>query len=212
MSAKTQPIVVIGGGGHAKVLIHLIERLPQFKLLGYVDPRDAGDVLGFSRLGGDDTLPTLAKQSGIAAAIGIGKVRAGRQRLDIVERLRKLGFQLPPLVATSAMVARGVKLAEAVVVMDGAVVQPGCAIGLASIVNTGAMLDHDCVLGADVHMGPRAVLSGNVTVGDGCMVGVGACVIQGIRISPDCTIGAGAAVARDCLDAGTYVGVPAERA
>lgn len=208
---KAQPVLVIGGGGHAKVILHVLERLPQFKVLGYVDPRNGGPLLGYPRLGGDDSLPVLAEKSGIAAVIGIGKVASGGERLKMLADLRALGFALPAVVAPTAQVAKEVVLGEGTVVMDGAIIQPGCVVGKASIINTRAVLDHDCVLGDDVHIGPSATLSGHVSVGEGGMVGVGVSVMQGLRIVSQCTIGAGAAVTEDCMEAGTYVGVPARR-
>jgi UDP-perosamine 4-acetyltransferase len=206
-----RPLVVIGGGGHAKVLLHTLALRGEFQVLGYVDPRDHGPLSGFKRLGGDEVLPQLAKKRNVAAAIGVGKVRAGRSRLKVLEGLRELGFALPPVIAVSAVVAGDARLGEATVVLDGAVVQPGCAIGAGAIVNTNATVDHDCVLGDDVHVASGAVLSGGVSVGDGSLVGAGASLVQGVRVGADVTIGAGAAVTRDCLESGTYVGVPARR-
>ncbi len=213
MKNKAGPVVVIGGGGHGKVLLNMLARIPEVKVLGYVDPRDHGKILGFSHLGNDEVLPELALQAGIRAVIGIGKISAGNARLKIAANLRQLGFLLPTVIAPTAIVADGVLLGEGTVVMDGAIVQPGCVVGQLGIINTGAVLDHDCVLGEDVHIAPAATLSGNVTVGSNSMVGVGACVIQGARIGEDCIIGAGAAVVEDCLGPGTtYVGVPARKA
>lgn len=204
-------IVVVGGGGHAKVLLHVLSQLAAFEVMGYVDPRSNGPILGFPRLGGDEILAEIVRTPGVAAAVGVGKVKAGRDRGKIFGKLRSLGFALPAILSPRATVARDAVIGEGSVVMDGAVVQPGCVVGAECIVNTGAVLDHDCVLGDDVHVGPRAALSGNVSVGAGSMVGVGASVIQGVRITEDCTIGAGAAVTRDCVEAGTYVGVPARK-
>ncbi|MGZ3686625.1 MAG: NeuD/PglB/VioB family sugar acetyltransferase, partial [Bdellovibrionota bacterium] len=197
MAAK-QPIVVVGGGGHGKVVLNILLRLSQFQVLGYIDPRDNGPVLGVPRLGGDDALPALASKPGIAAAIGVGKLKAGGPRTKILSTLRELGFALPVIVAPTAAVSFDAVLGEASVVMDGAVVQPGCVVGRAAILNTNSSLDHDCTLGEDVHIAPAAALSGNASVGDGCMVGIGSCVKQGVRIFSGCTIGAGAAVVRDC--------------
>lgn len=207
-----KPIIVFGGGGHGKVLLGMLSRMKAYKVLGYVDLRDNGPVLGFKRLGGDEVLPALVKKhKRISVALGVGKVRAESNRLQIAARLKALGFSFPALVAPSAVVAKGVVLGEGTVVMDRAVVQPGCAVGSLGIVNTGVLLDHDCVLGDDVHLATGATLSGGVSMGSGGMVGTGAAVIQGVRIVEGCMIGAGAAVVEDCLEPGTYVGVPARR-
>lgn len=210
MAAK--PVLVIGGGGHGKVLMHVLSRLPQFHLLGYVDPKNHGMILGFPYLGTDDSLPELIKKYPVASAvIGVGKVSGGGPRAQIMQRLKELGFALPAIVAPGAMVAKSVTLGEGTVVMDGAVVQPDCVVGKLGIINTRASLDHDCNLAEDVHVGPGASVSGGVKIGEGSMIGVGSCVVQGVRIGKNITIGAGAAVTADCLEPGTYVGVPAKR-
>jgi UDP-perosamine 4-acetyltransferase len=209
--SSARSIVVVGGGGHGKVLLNLLARLPGFKVLGYVDPRDNGSILGFPRIGGDDALPGLAGAGAACAVLGMGKVMAGGGRLAVFRRLRELGFALPPIIAPTSVVAGDAVLGEGTVIMDGAVIQPGCVVGMAAIINTGAILDHDCTLGDDTHIATAAALCGNVSVGDGSVVGAGATVIQGVRITSGCLIGAGAAVADDCTEPGLYLGVPARR-
>lgn len=205
------PIVVVGGGGHAKVLLNVLRRLPALRVLGYVDLHDSNSLLGFPWLGDDDYLKQLPSQNRtIAAAIGIAKVSADSARLAKLRELEDAGFLLPPIVAPTALIAPDVILGTGTVLLDAAVLQPGCRIGAGGIVNTGATIDHDCRLGDDVHVAPGAALSGGVSIGNGSMIGVGACCIQGVRIGASCMIGAGAAVVSDCLEPGIYAGVPAK--
>jgi sugar O-acyltransferase (sialic acid O-acetyltransferase NeuD family) len=211
MEIKPIPTIVVGAGGHGKVVLYVLSRLPEYQVLGYVDSRDYGEILGFPRLGDDSILPELAKQSGIAAVIGVGKVRAGSIRATVFSRLSSLGFALPAIVAPTAIVAPDVSLGEGSVVMDRAIIQPGCQIGNIAIINTGAIVDHDCVLGDNVHVSSGACLSGAVRVGKGSLIGVGASLIQLVQVGEDCTIGGGASVVSDCLEPGTYVGVPAKK-
>ena len=211
MDVKKTRLVLLGGGGHAKVLANVILRLPQYELIGYVDPKNQGSLFGVPHLGGDEVLSEISVRGSMGAVLGVGKVRARSNRIELLERLERLGFSLPPIIAPSATVARDVILGPGTVVMDGAVVQPGCVVGRGGILNTNCSLDHSCILGNDVHVATGASLSGDVSVGDGALVGVGASVLQGVRIMPSCTIGAGAAVIRDCMESGTYVGVPARR-
>ena len=205
------PIVVVGGGGHAKVLLNVLQRLPALRVLGYVDPQDRGSLLGFPWLGNDDQLKELSSRNlTIAAAIGIAKVSADSPRLTLLRKLQDARFLLPPIVAPTALIASDVVLGDGTILFDGVVLQPGCRIGVACIVNTGATIDHDCSLGDDVHVAPGAAISGGVSIGDGSMIGVGACCIQGVRIAASCTIGAGSAVVSHCLEPGIYRGVPAK--
>ena len=84
-------------------------------------------------------------------------------------------------------------------------------IGRYSIVNSGAKVDHDSVIGNFTHIGGNSYLAGNVRVGDRSFIGAGVTVIDSVEIASDVVIGAGATVINSILEAGTYVGTPAQR-
>ena len=120
-------VVVIGGGGHAKVLISVIRKLP-WTIAGYVDPRDVGPVLGVPHAGGDDVLPALlARHPGCAAAMGVGKVDATARRAGIQAAAEALGYRFPTFVSPDAVVNGEVELGAGTAVFDGAVVNAGVA-------------------------------------------------------------------------------------
>jgi sugar O-acyltransferase (sialic acid O-acetyltransferase NeuD family) len=211
MSADSETVVVLGGGGHAKVLISVIRKLP-WTIAGYVDPRDVGPVLGVPHAGSDDVLPALlARHPGCAAAMGIGKVDASAHRARIQDAAVALGYRFPTIVSPDAVVNSEVELGAGTAVFDGAVVNAGVVTGPTCIINTNATVEHDCRLGANVHIAPGAIVSGGVRIGDHTFVGAGAVVIHGVRISEGCLIGAGAVVTDDLTEPGTYVGAPARR-
>ena len=204
-------VLVLGGGGHAKVLISVIRKLP-WTIAGYVDPRDVGPVLGVSHAGGDDVLPALlARYPGCAAAMGVGKVDATARRARIQAAAEALGYRFPPFASPDAVVNDQVELGAGTAVFDGAVVNPGVTTGPICIVNTNATVEHDCHLGTNVHVATGATVSGGVTIGDHTFVGAGAVVVHGVRIAAGCLVGAGAVVTHDLTEPGTYVGAPARR-
>jgi sugar O-acyltransferase (sialic acid O-acetyltransferase NeuD family) len=204
-------VVVLGGGGHAKVLISVIRKLP-WTIAGYVDPRDVGPVLGVPHAGSDDVLPALlARYPGCAAAMGVGKVDATARRAQIQAAAEALGYGFPTFVSPDAVVNGEVELGAGTAVFDGAVVNPGVVTGPTCVVNTNATVEHDCHFGRNVHIGPGATVSGGVRIGDDTFVGAGAVVIHGVRIVQGCLIGAGAVVTDDLTEPGTYVGAPARR-
>jgi len=207
-----KPIVIVGGGGHAKVLIGEIRRLDGFDILGYVAREDAGKILNVSCLGTDEILASIIyAKPGCTAAIGIGAIEPSEKRKTIFDRLIELGFACPPVISGRACVGEDVVIEEAAVIFAGAVINPGTRLGRGCIINTNATVEHDCRIDEFSHIAPGATLSGNVHVGGFSLIGTGASVRQGIKIGAKCLIGAGAAVVRDCEGPGRYVGVPARR-
>ena len=205
-------IVVIGGGGHAKVIVSLLKKRGDYRVVGYTDRENRGAVLGIPWIGGDEVLGELIRQDpSCSAVIGVGTVGRGDIRKKLKARLEALGFALPALVSSDAVVSEAVYIDKATVVFNGAVINSGTTIGECAILNTQSTVDHDCVIGSYVHIAPGATLSGQVKLGDEVFVGAGATVIHGISICPNCVIGAGAVVIEDCMTPGTYVGVPARK-
>ncbi len=206
------PVLIIGGGGHARVTIDIVSGL-DYEIAGYVDSVDRGSVLGARYLGNDaDVLdPFIAGTPNAIAALGIGIVGRDARRSELFRWLERAGYQLPAIVSKHARIGREVTLGAGVMVGHNAVVQPCARVGKGSILNTGSIVEHDCRVGDFVHIAPGAVLCGAVEVGDGCLVGAGAVVVPYCKIAGGCVVGAGAVVTSDIREPGTFVGVPARR-
>lgn len=204
-------IVVIGGGGHAKVLTSVLKKC-DYRILGYTDLRDRGSVLGVPYLGDDSALAGLVEiHDRCQAIMGVGKIDASAERIGLQERISGLGFAFPVVISPRAAVNEEVELGPGTVVFDGVVVNSGTVTGECCILNTNCTVEHDCRLGHNVHVAPGAVLSGGVTIGAHTMVGAGALVIQNVTIASDCVIGAGSTVLGDLAAPGTYAGSPARK-
>jgi sugar O-acyltransferase (sialic acid O-acetyltransferase NeuD family) len=205
-------IVVIGGGGHAKVVISILRKLNCHHILGYTDRNDLGAILGVAFLGSDHELIALtAGPKKLASVLAVGQVGLGNARYELWKGLQSLSLSFPPIVSPDAIVDEEVSSGEGTVVMDGAVVNSGVTIGCGAIVNTNSTIEHDVALADWVHVAPGATISGGVTVGRFSMIGAGATVIEGIRIEAGCMVGAGTVVVRDLTEPGVYVGSPARR-
>jgi UDP-perosamine 4-acetyltransferase len=206
-----RPIIVIGAGGHSKVVIEVLKKLSA-TILGVTeaDPdRHGGDVLGVPILGGDEIILDHDPDA-VMLVNGIGSIGDAKVRRDVFERLRKKGYRFSGLVHPSAVVAGDVELGDGAQVMAGAVIQPGCRIGANTIVNTSATVDHDCIIGDHVHIAPGALLGGGVTVGNSAHVGPGSIVVQKLVLGDGCLIAAGATVICSVAAATRVAGVPAK--
>lgn len=203
------PIVVLGGGGHARVVIDTLLELNRH-VLGYTvtDPTvDNRPVFGVPCLGNDGHVHK-SHPSQLEVVNGVGSIALTKPRSELYLRFHHLGYHFATIVHPSAIVSKGAVMNEGVQVLAGAVIQTGCKIGTNTIVNTRASIDHDCVIGGHVHIAPGATLSGCVHVGDGTHIGTGATIIQGIVIGESCLIAAGAVVVQDVPDGALIVGVP----
>jgi sugar O-acyltransferase (sialic acid O-acetyltransferase NeuD family) len=201
-------VIIIGGGGHAKVLASML-LLCERKVLGFVDLEPSPPLLGIRCLG-DDTVVKLHSPRDVQLVNGVGSTGSIARRQDVHDRFTREGYRFASVIHPSSLIAAEAQIEEGVQVMAGAVIQAGTKIGANSIVNSGAIIDHDCALGAHVHVAPGAVLSGGVRVGDGAHIGTGACVIQGIVIGSGSVVGAGAVVTKDVPPGVVTVGVPAK--
>lgn len=203
----TDKIIIMGGGGHAKVVISILKKNKNFEILGYTDVEDKGEILGISYLG-DDSIIENADCKNIA--LGIGSVGDVNFRKNAYDLCKKLDLNLPIIISKDAIVNEEVAIEEGTIIMDGVVVQSGTKIGKCSIINTNSSVDHDCKIGDFIHLAPGVTLSGNVEIQNETHVGTGANIIQGIKLGSNVMVGAGSTVVKDCNNNKSYVGVPAK--
>jgi sugar O-acyltransferase (sialic acid O-acetyltransferase NeuD family) len=208
-SARAASVVVVGAGGHARVVADIL-RLTGHAISGFLDEvntdRWATDFEGARVLGGLDQLAVLFGSGVRHAFIAVGECHA---RLRLAQAAKEAGFALPALQHPKSVVASGVNLGSGSLIVAGAIVNPGARLGDQVIVNTAASVDHDCQLEDGVHVCPGARLAGGVVVGRGAWVGVGAIVKEGLRIGAGATIGAGSVVLEDVPPGVVAFGSPA---
>ncbi len=207
----SQPVILLGAGGHARVLVDALRLQADLRWRGILDPDPAlvgATRFGLPVLGCDDALGDHPPAE-VLLVNGLGSVRSTTERQRLFERCRLAGYGFLSVIHPSAVIARDVRLGEGVQLMAGAIVQAGASVGDDSILNTRASMDHDTHIGAHVHVAPGATLCGHVVVEDGVHVGAGATVLQHLRIGGGALVAAGAVVIRDVPPLATVMGVPA---
>lgn len=200
-------LLIVGAGGHGKVLAETAEALGRWTRIAFLDVRHA-------ELDGSLRWPVLGAPAEAsrwqgeyaAAAIAVGH---SATRLRLLELMRTQGFVVPAIVHPTAWVSPSARLGEGCVVFAQAVIQADAVLGRGVIVNTSASVDHDCRIGDGGHLCPGARLAGEVVVGAASWIGIGSSVIQQISMGAHVTIGAGAAVVDNIEDGCVAVGVPA---
>ena len=210
MPAKTRPrCVVLGGGGHARVLIDCLLEANEATPVAVVDVDRSvwgTQIYGVEIVGGDDQLAVLRRRGITKFVVGLGGTRDNGPRRRLFERAIAAGFQPIVVRHPSAVCSRWAEIGAGSVLYPHSVVNAGVKLGLNVIVNSGAIVEHDCVIGDHAHLAPGAVVNGAVVVGEMAHVGAGSVIKQGLRIGEAAVVGAGATVVSDVAPGTVVVG------
>ena len=200
--AGEQGLMILGGGGHARMCIDILRQMGTYRIHGIVDPNlELGStVMGVPVLGNDDDLGRLRKQEVRLAVLGIGAVTEHPRRDELFRRLKSAGFSIPNLIHPSACIEPSATLGEGNQIMAHATVGSAVRIYDNSIINSGSVVSHDSILGDNVHVAPGAILAGGVRVGRNTLIGMGVTVYLGVEIGENVTIFNGCRVNRDVPD------------
>ncbi|MEK6480103.1 acetyltransferase [Catalinimonas sp. 4WD22] len=207
-----QEILLIGGGGHCKSVIDVIEQEGSYTIKGIIDVAEkvGQQVSGYNIIGTEEELPELLKSIPYAM-VTVGQVRDSALRIKLFERIKAAGGQLPVIVSPHAYVSPKAQIGEGSVVMHAACVNAGAKVGLNAIINSQALIEHDAVVGNHCHISTAAVINGDCQVGDEILVGSRAALRQGVKIADHVLIGMGSIVLQDINQPGIYAGVPAQK-
>lgn len=203
----TEGLLIVGAGGHGKVVADAALKQGNWEHVAFLDDAypATGQAIGLDVLGKTDRAERLlADYPDAAVAIGNADIR-----LNLLERLERLGFGLPVIQHPGATISPHARIQAGSVIFAQGVVNPDAELGRGCIVNTGATVDHDCRLDAGVHIAPGAHVGGGVQIGARSWIGIGACIRQYIFIGTRVTVAAGAAVVSDVPDEQIVAGVPA---
>lgn len=197
-------VIIIGGGGHAKVIADCVLKSGDC-VLGFLDdglPLGT-HIMEFEVLGNTDCFCFHPEAEFI---IGIGSASV---RKTMAEKLKNVRFYTA--IHPTAVIGTGVSIGEGSCVLSNAVVNVGAEIGKHCIINTAAVVEHDNKLHDFVHISPAAALAGTVTVGTGTHIGLGAKVKNNIDICADVIVGVGGVVVKSIEESGIYTGVPVRK-
>jgi len=188
-------IILIGGGGHCKAVIDIIEQEDLFNIIGIIDkPEFLGkSVLGYPVIGNDSELNNLVKRCK-NVLITIGQIRNSLPRINLFDTVLKLGFTLPSVISPRAYVSQYASIGKGSVIMHDVVVNAGAKIGDNCIINTKSIVEHGSNIGNHCHISTNAVINGDVVVGNGSFIGSGAVTKEGIRINDNFFAKAGSVV------------------
>lgn len=172
-------IVLLGGGGHCKSCIDVLETTGLYNILGILDKEDkAGEkVLNYEVIGTDEDIPNMIK-SNLVFLITIGQIESARRRIELFLEIKKLGGEMPVIVSPSAYISKHSVIGEGSIIMHDTVINAGAKVGVNCIINSKALLEHDVIIGNHCHISTGVLINGSVSVGDESFVGSGTVIVQ----------------------------------
>ena len=181
---KKEKIILIGGGGHCKSIIDVIEQEDIFEIIGIIDSiKPIGErVLGYEIIGRDDDIQSIFK-SCKNAVIAIGHVRSNETRVKFFQILKEIGFNLPSIVSPLAYVSEHSFIGEGSVIMHHALINANAKVGNNCIINTKALIEHDAVVEDNCHISTGAIVNGGTTVKANTFYGSNATSKESVKVS-----------------------------
>jgi sugar O-acyltransferase (sialic acid O-acetyltransferase NeuD family) len=198
-------LIIIGAGGHGKVIADIALKLNTFDSIAFLDDGDKKECMGLKVIGKVSDKLKYVNSAEIFVAIGNSE-----QRKKLIEELLEAGASVPVLIHPSAVIGNDVAIGQGTAIMAGAVINPCSKLGKGVILNTCSSIDHDCVVEDFCHLAVGVRLAGTVTLGTNVWLGVASAVKNNVSICANTVIGAGAVVVDNIVESGTYVGVPAK--
>ena len=209
---KKPQIILIGGGGHCKACIDVIEQENKFQIVGILDlPDKLGEnILGYKVIGNDDDIAKYANE-GFNFLLTIGHMGNPSLRKKLFELVIENRGILPVVISPNAYVSKYAEIKQGTIIMHNAIVNAGSDIGQNCIINNKALVEHDCIINDQTHISTNAIINGEVKVGKNCFIGSNSVIRNNVSISFNTIIGAGAVVVNDIIEGGVYVGSPAKK-
>ncbi len=198
-------IILIGGGGHCRSCIDVIEQQNVYKILGILDIEEkiGCTISGYKIVGTDENISKYAKL-GFDFLITIGQIHSSEKRRKIYSVLREMQLKLAVIVSPISYTSQKAQIGDGTIIHHHALVNAGARIGTNCIINSKSLVEHDAVIEDHCHVSTGAVINGGTTIGKGCFVGSNATVKNGVHVGENCVIGAGVKVMEN-LNPGTWL-------
>jgi sugar O-acyltransferase (sialic acid O-acetyltransferase NeuD family) len=207
-----EKIILIGGGGHCKSVIDVIEQENRYEILGIIDVKEkiGAKVLGYAVIGCDDDIEELSKSTN-NFFITFGQGKNNTFRKQTYSKLKSLNLKLPVIKSPLSHVSKHSAIGEGTIVMHWAIVNAGAKVGVNCILNTQSLIEHDVEIGDHCHISTKVTLNGTVKLGSSVFAGSSCVIADGLSICENVTIGAGSTVIKSIVEEGVYVGCPAKK-
>lgn len=206
-----QKIALIGGGGHCKSCIDVIEATGKYEIIAILDRPELRDqtILDFVISGKDEDIALLPADT--QCLVTVGQLNSSNLRKHLYRLTQEQGLPAATILSPHAIVSKYAAIGNGTIIHHGAFVNADATVGNNCIINSMALIEHDVRIGDHTHIATGARINGGVKIGDSCFIGSGAILIQGISITNQVIIGAGSIVTHSITEPGVYYGNPAKK-
>lgn len=167
-----QKLILLGGGGHCKSCIDVIEQEGNYEITGILDKKElvGKKLLGYEYIGTDDDIGKFVDE-GYSFLITVGQINTSSIRKKLFSLLIKSGAQIVTVISPRAYVSKHAKVSKGTIIMHDALVNANASIGENCIINSKALVEHDAIIENFCHISTSAVINGGVTVKEGTFFG-----------------------------------------
>ena len=180
-----EKVIVIGAGGHAKVVADAIRKSGDI-VLGFLDDHKSKTTTSFygaEILGAISEYDKYTSEASFIIAIGNNPLRK-----FLSESLKCRWYTA---IHPSAVIGEGAQIGEGSFVGAGVIINADAVVGNHVIVNTRAVVEHDCSVGDYTHLSPSSTMCGRASVGELSLVGARAVLTSGVKICGGTILAAG---------------------
>lgn len=195
-----EKLILVGGGGHCKACIDVIELQKKYKIVGILDSADkVGETLsGYRIIDTDDAMARYVAQ-GCHFLVTVGQVKSSKLRQQLYSKLEQLNASIATVISPRAHVARTAKIDKGVIVMHDALVNAGAHVANNCIINTKSLIEHDAEIQSHCHISTGAIVNGGAKISSCTFVGSNAVVVHGVSTKTEEFVKAGRCYASHCI-------------
>ena len=190
-----EKIVLIGGGGHCKSCIDVIEQEKKFEIKGILDVAEkvGTKILGYEIIGTDDDIEKFVNE-GCCFLITVGQIKSANLRIKLFQKVKNAGGKVATVVSPRAYISKHTSVDEGTIVMHDVLINADAKIGKNCIINTKSLIEHECIIKDNCHIAVGTVIAGEAEIGEETFVGANSTIVQCVKIPSKSFIKAGSLV------------------
>ena len=209
---KKEDVILIGDGGHAKIITDIIELNKVYNIIGFTSTNPKNKFFyNYPLLGDDNIMPSYFEKGVNKVAIGIGGYKDNNLRTKIYNFVKDIGFEVINVIHPKSIISETCEIGKGNVIFAGVIINPEVKIGNNIIIATGATIDHETIIKDNCLISAGVTIGANVIIEEKVLCALGSKIISGMFIHENSLIGAGAVVTNSIIENGVYVGIPAKR-